>query len=169
MMIFGSKKGLSPLIAAVLLIVVVVGIGAVVTGMVREQVTQDKQTIQKTSTDIDCSTQVVINVPTFNDDFLICLGATGYVTATIENTGSLEVDELQLKVFGDAGFYDNDSITGSSIAPGQVLSNFIMDYDAGVVGNVQEVLIIPKKKVTGSSHKIYCGEAQLRFADIEPC
>ncbi|MBW2964455.1 hypothetical protein KY363_03260 [Candidatus Woesearchaeota archaeon] len=41
-----SKKGLSPLIAAVLLIVVVVGIGAVVTGMIRGLVSDNQKTIK---------------------------------------------------------------------------------------------------------------------------
>ena len=40
-----NKKAISPLIASVLLIVVVVGIGAVVTGIVRNYVTENKQTI----------------------------------------------------------------------------------------------------------------------------
>ncbi len=165
-MVFDSKKGLSPLIAAVLLIVVVVGIGAVVTGIVREQISQDKQTIEKKSTNIECSTEVEINVPTYEDDFMICKG-TDYVNFTIENTGSIEVDELQVKVFGATGFADNDSIIPGGMTPGQVNSTVIVGHSG--VGSVEEVFIVPKKKVTGSSDKIYCPEAQLRFADIDDC
>jgi len=165
-MVFGSKKGLSPLIASVLLIVVVVGIGAVVTGIVRNYVSENKQVIEKTSTDTDCSTQVEIEVPTINDDFMICLG-TNTVNFTIENTGSMFVDEFQVKVFGDTGFDDVDGVLPDGLAPGQVNTSVVVSHAA--VGNVQEVLIVPKKKVTGSSNKIFCSEAQLRFAGIDTC
>ncbi|MBN1544415.1 hypothetical protein JW898_03045 [Candidatus Woesearchaeota archaeon] len=165
-MVFCSKKGLSPLIASVLLIVVVVGIGAVVTGIVRNYISENKQVIEKTSTDTDCSTQVEVEVPRINDDFLICLGVNT-VNFTIENTGSMFVDEFQVKVFGDAGFDDADGVLPEGLAPGQVNSSVIVSHAA--VGNVQEVYIIPKKKVTGSANKIYCSDAQLRFADIADC
>lgn len=163
-----SKRGLSPLIAAVLLIVVVVGIGAVVTGIVRSQVTSDKQTIEKTSVDIDCSTQVEIDVPMLNDDFMICQGS-GYVNFTLENSGSLLVDEIQVKVFGDAGFAENDSLLTTGLEPGAVESRFIAGFNTADVGNVEEVFIIPKKKVIGGTGRIYCSEAQLRFTNIVTC
>jgi hypothetical protein len=163
-----SRKALSPLIAAVLLIVVVVGIGAVVTGIVRSQVTADKQTIEKKSVDIDCSTLVEIDVPTLNDDFMICTG-TGYVNFTLENSGTILVDEIQIKVFGDAGFADNDSLLTTGLEPGAVESQFIAAFNIADVGNVEEVFIIPKKKVVGGNSRIFCSEAQLRFTDISPC
>jgi len=167
-MVFNSKKGLSPLIAAVLLIVVVVGIGAVVTGIVREQVTHDKQTIERSSTDIQCTTEVRIEVPTYLDDFMICLGAD-YVNVTMENTGALEIDDFQLKVFGDAGFAENSSFNDSVLGIGQVFSNTMAYFDNSNVGNVIDIVIIPKKKVTGQSNKIFCSEASLKFSNIETC
>ena len=58
-----NKRGVSPLIAAVLLIVVVVGVGAVVTGIVRNYVTSGKQTIQSKAGDIKCGAEIDISVP----------------------------------------------------------------------------------------------------------
>jgi FlaG/FlaF family flagellin (archaellin) len=167
-MITSSKKGLSPLIAAVLLIVVVVGIGAVVTGIVRNQITADKQTIERTSTDVECSTNVEIDVPTYLDDFRICLGSD-YVNFTIENTGSMTVDEFQMKVFGDAGFAQNDTLISTGLEPGQTEANYIAYYDDTSVGTVEQVMIVPKKKVTGETNKVFCSEAQLKFVDISDC
>jgi hypothetical protein len=167
-MVIHSKKGLSPLIAAVLLIVVVVGIGAVVTGIVRTQVTEDAQTITKTSKDVECSTLVQINVPTYEDDFRLCLGSN-YVNFTIENTGSVAVEEFQIKVFGTGGFAENDSIIPTGLDQGQVEPNYLAYYDNTGVGTVEEVFIIPKKRVTGQTSKIHCNEARLKFADISNC
>lgn len=168
MVMFHSRKAVSPLIAAVLLIVVVVGIGAVVAGIVRNYVTENKQTIQKTAKDTECSTGVQLNVPTYLDEYMICLGAD-YVNVTIENTGTSEVDSLQLKVFGASGFAENDSIAGSGLVPGQTASNFIMGYSAAAVGAVSEVFIVPKKKVTGQTNQIFCTEAKIKFVDIRNC
>jgi flagellin-like protein len=170
-MVFDSKKGVSPLIAAVLLIVVTVGIGAVVTGIIRSQVTSDKQTIEKTSTDVDCSTQVQINVPVYNDQFRICYTAenTGTVNFTLENIGSMEIDDLQVKVYGETGFTDADNVLPTGLAPGQTNISVLASYTA--VGTLQEIHIVPKKKVTAAANKIYCGEAALKFAktDLNTC
>jgi len=163
-----SKRGLSPLIAAVLLIVVVVGIGALVAGIVREQVTSDKETIDRTSIGIDCSTQIDAEIPKIEDRVLICLGAN-YINLTIENTGSARIDEFQIKVFGDAGFADNDTIIESGLEPGDLESNYIAGFDGAAVGNVQQVMIVPKLKVPGSTQRQYCSDAQLKLADIDPC
>jgi flagellin-like protein len=168
-MVFCSKKGVSPLIAAVLLIVVTVGIGAVMTGIVRSQVTSDKQTIEKTSTDVDCSTQVQINVPVYNDQFRICYTAST-VNFTLENTGSIEIDDLQVKVYGDAGFDDVDSVLPGGLAQGQ--TNISVNASYSGVGSIQEVHLVPKKKVTAAANKIYCGEAALKFSLLDmhtPC
>jgi FlaG/FlaF family flagellin (archaellin) len=166
---FRSKKGLSPLIAAVLLIVVVVGIGAIVMNIVRGQVTSNKQIIERTSTDIECSTLMQITVPVYDDDFLMCIDSTNNVTNfTLENIGSIDVDNLQVKVFGDTGFDDIDDVLPSGLAPGQVNNTISVGY-AGSVGTVEEIFIIPKKSVSGMSNKIYCTEAQLKFVDIASC
>ncbi|MFH1064401.1 MAG: hypothetical protein V1729_04940, partial [Candidatus Woesearchaeota archaeon] len=117
-MVFKSKKGLSPLIAAVLLIVVVVGIGAVVTSMVREKVTDDKKTITKTSSTVDCATQVNIKISKLESDDLICKGPN-YINVTIENIGT-DVDGFQLKVFGADGFVQNDSMMDAGLARGKL-------------------------------------------------
>lgn len=164
-----NKKALSPLIAAVLLIVVVVGIGAVVTGIVRNYVQENKQTITKTAKDVECSTSIQLNVPVFQDDFRICLGSN-YVNFTLENIGTQPVDDIQVKVFGSSGFADNDSgILSTPLNVGQTLSNFSVYYDTTGVGLVQEVYIVPKKKVTGQTNQIFCNEAKLRFVDINNC
>ncbi|MBW2966861.1 hypothetical protein KY362_00075 [Candidatus Woesearchaeota archaeon] len=162
------RKAMSPLIAAVLLMVVVVGIGAVVTGIVRNQVTSDKQVIERTTTDIDCSTQVEIVVPTVNDDFLICVGSD-YVNFTVENSGSIQVDDLQVKIFGADGFTSNDSVMANGLEVGQVYINDSIGFASAETGAIEEVHLIPRKKVTGESNKIFCSEAMLRFADVSTC
>jgi len=151
------------------MIVVVVGLGAIITGIVRNYVSDNRQVIEKTATDVECSTQVQISVPTYNDAFRIC-NQSNSINFTLENTGSMLVDDIQVKVFGTAGFKDVNDVMPSGLAPGQVNMSLSAQYDASV-GALQEVHIIPVKKVTASTNRIYCNEAALKFSssDISPC
>ncbi len=154
------------------MIVVVVGLGAVITGIIRNYVSDNKQVIERTATDVDCATQVQILVPKFNDAFMICHNASTYnISFTLENTGSMAVDELQVKVFGEDGFQDFDGLMPNGLAPGQVQTNLNVTYTVATVGAIQQVQIIPKKKVEASANKIYCSESGLTFSvsDISPC
>ncbi len=169
-----SKKGLSPLIAAVLLIVVVVGIGAVVTGIVRNYVTENKQTITEKASDMKCGVEVSLNVPTVADTLLICNDtANMLINVTLENTGSADIDDIQLKVFGTSGFAANDTAwTTDSTVTGTFESGDtkkLSMYWDGTVGELQQIKIVPRVKVVGRSDKAYCTDAALTFSDFVGC
>ncbi|MFC1741943.1 hypothetical protein ACFL3V_05385 [Nanoarchaeota archaeon] len=169
-----SKKGLSPLIAAVLLIVVVVGIGAVVTGIVRNYVTENKQTITEKASDMKCGIEVNVDIPTVADELRICHNTTNYhVKFTLENTGSATIDDLQVKFFGTGGFDANDTVvTQSTLADpdGSYDSGnteeFTVVYDNAAVGTLQQVKIVPRVKVVGRSDKAYCTDAGLTYTEF---
>lgn len=169
-----TKKGLSPLIAAVLLIVVVVGIGAVVTGIVRNYVTDNKQTITEKASDMKCGVEVDLTVPVVNEVLKMCHNSTAnYIKFTIENTGTAVVDDLQVKFFGASGFETNDTVGTNTpsfgsdgMAIGETLE-FNMTYTAGTVGTLQQINIVPRVKVTGRSTKAYCTDSSLTFTDFE--
>ncbi len=161
-----SKKGLSPLIAAVLLIVVVVGIGAVVTGMIRGMVTENKATIDSKSDEMVCSRDVVIGVLNVNSNPQICMG-TDYVYAILENTGSATIDDFQLKVFGTTGIHTNESVNDTvNFAPGSSLE---FNATFASVGAVQQVKIIPKLKKSGESGYNYCADTGITYESLEDC
>lgn len=167
-MVFNSKKGLSPLIAAVLLIVVVVGIGAVVTGMVREKVTEDKDTISKTSSTVDCATQVNIKISKIEGDTLICKGSD-FINFTIENVGSVDIDDFQLKVFGAEGFVQNDSVMEGGLERGKLAFNYIAYFDSATTGAVSEISLIPKIRVAGFSEATLCTDSAIKYAGMSDC
>lgn len=168
-----SRKGLSPLIAAVLLIVVVVGIGAVVTGIVRNYVTENKQTITEKASDMKCGIEVSLNVPTVNDELLVCNDtANKFINITLENTGSAAIDDIQLKVFGTSGFAANDTAwtgSGQTTAFASGDTKKLQLYWTGTVGELQQIKIVPRVKVVGRSDKAYCTDAALTFSDFVSC
>jgi len=168
-----SKKGVEPLIAAVLLIVVVVGIGAVVTGIVRNYVTENKQTILEKASDMKCGVEVGINIPTVADVLRICrdTGNTS-IAFTLENAGSATIDQLQVKFFGAGGFGANDAVfIGSNVSNFQPGNTWVFNVSkpAAATGALEQVKIVPRVKVVGRSEYAYCTDAALTFTDISPC
>jgi len=165
-----SKKGVEPLIAAVLLIVVVVGIGAVVTGIVRNYVTENKQTITEKASDMKCGVEVAINVPVVADVLRICNAtATTSINFTLENTGSSAIDELQVKFFGGSSFDAVDTaLNGDDLQPGETRMIGAV-YSTGIGMPLQQVKIVPRVKVVGRTDKAYCTDAALTFTDVPNC
>ncbi|MBW2996938.1 hypothetical protein KY349_01205 [Candidatus Woesearchaeota archaeon] len=168
-----SKKGLSPLIAAVLLIVVVVGIGAVVTGIVRNYVTEGKQTITEKASDMKCGVEISIDVPVVADELRIC-NWSNKIQFTLDNSGSSDIDDLQVKVFGTAGFDANDTAWTDSPTQTAVFETgdtviLNITFDDTAVGDIQQVKIVPRVRVVGRTDKAYCTDASLTFADFLSC
>jgi FlaG/FlaF family flagellin (archaellin) len=164
-----SKKGVEPLIAAVLLIVVVVGIGAVVTGIVRNYVTENKQTITEKASDMKCGVEVMINVPTVADELRICYNASSkFVKFTLENAGSSAIDQLQVKFFTDAGFAALDTVLNSTLQNNyQPGSTYVFNVTNTASGTLQQIKIVPRVKVVGRSEYAFCTDAALTFTDVQ--
>ncbi len=170
---WNSRKGVEPLIAAVLLIVVVVGIGAVVTGIVRNYVTENKQIITEKASDMKCGIEVALTVPTVQDQLRICHNASNQtVIFTLENTGSSTIDELQVKFFGTSGFEAYDTVlANNSMSEFTVgaTKQFSVVYTTGTVGTLQQVRLVPRVKVVGRSEKAFCTDAALTYTDFPTC
>jgi hypothetical protein len=172
-----NKKGIEPLIASILLIVVVVGIGAVVTGIVRNFVSENKQTIIEKSSDLKCGTEVQIEIPTVADAYKICkynIDSTHVgLFFMLQNTGSATINDMQVKVFGMSGFVSNDTIFNTTLALNGFTvgstTTFNVSYNNATTGVLQEVKIIPRISVAGRTDKAFCTDSGLSFGDLATC
>ncbi|MFH1064090.1 MAG: hypothetical protein V1729_03350 [Candidatus Woesearchaeota archaeon] len=166
---FKSKRALSPLIASVLLIVVVVGIGAVVTSMLRGMVQENKQTIESKSDQISCSSDVMVEVIRIDGISQICKGA-GYIDVVLENAGG-EIDDFQLVVVGTTGIYTNDSIMGGKVfARGQAMElNGTFDTSVVASGNVIQAKFVPKLKKKSGGGFNYCFDVAIVATTMDDC
>ena len=172
-----NKRGVSPLIAAVLLIVVVVGVGAVVTGIVRNYVTSGKQTIQSKSGDIKCGAEVDISVPTVANAIRICVDEAGAtLNFTMDITGSANIDGLQVKMFSASSVWSNDTVYPLDPAvPGTYLTTPVVTSGATVTysvplpaafdtaAEIAEAQIVPRIQVVGRADLAYCVDSALKF------
>ncbi|MBW2996937.1 hypothetical protein KY349_01200 [Candidatus Woesearchaeota archaeon] len=164
---FNSKKALSPLIAAVLLIVVVVGIGAVVVGMTRGMVSDNQDTISQTDDRMSCSRDVVIQILKLDRDPQICKGSN-YINVVIENIGTVDIEDFQLLTYGTTGVYNNESIGAGTLSKGGALE-LNATYDTAQVGTLQQAKFIPKLKKSGATGYHFCSEVALKYEDINDC
>lgn len=138
--ILSSKKGVSPLIATILLIAFAVALGSVVMNW-------------GLNLNIGKSGDVCRNVEikTRNIDAAeACFGGfgqNGYLNFIIDNTGSVDVNGLAIWVIGDKGtrLFDLENIL---IKKGSLYDKKDKEvtYDFATFGNIKQVQFIPKVK-----------------------
>jgi len=110
-----NKKGVSPLIATVLLLLVAMGIGALVWGFMQEFVQEQTSTAATTSTELaECSkASFKITSCAYTDD-------ANHVLIKLENTGSIDINDFWVNVQYSDGTASqtldtNDLLAGSFV------------------------------------------------------
>lgn len=161
-----SKKALSPLIAAVLLIVIVVGIGAVVMGIVRGFVSENKATMQSKADSMSCSRDVNVNLVDIDGVWQMCKGPD-YIYAIVDNAGAIDVDDFQLVVMATSGFYSNDSISTSISQGASVELNGT--FKGVAQADILQAKFVPKLKQSGATGYHYCSDVAVKYEGIQDC
>ena len=138
-MIFISKKGVSPIIATVLLIAFAVSLGSVIMtwGL----------NFRNIKSGDDCSrVSIAINSLDGNDVCLFEAGAAGYMNFAMANRGDIDIGGIVVWVVGqkEAKFFDIDTDTkkGESFST----SERQISYNPSELGPVLQVQFIPKIK-----------------------
>lgn len=156
-----NKRGVSPLIATVLLISFAVALGSVVLNWGRNL------DISKPG---DMCSAVSIKIRNINA-FEACYSGSGqnmYIKFILDNPGSVDVDGLAIWIIGEKGtklIDQNDAI----IKSGQLLEikdSKIM-YDFSNYGKIKQVQFIPKVKTKDSIE--ICSRNAVKTDNIGPC
>jgi flagellin-like protein len=132
------KKAVSPLIATVLLVMIVVSIGAAVMVVIQGLSDEQIKNIETQQDILACGTDVKINLFKADSKYRVCINDTatdanrGNITLLMENAGQKDITGFRVVVLGDDGFnttvYDNDEL-----AKGQ-LKGFRFQF-SGTVGD----------------------------------
>ncbi len=109
-----NKKGVSPLIATVLLIAFTVALGAVVMNWGRSYVTETAEKV-KTSSDIElsCEQDVGIDWISISDVPQLCYGgegSAGFIFFMVKNIETTDIESLGMNVIGTINVLSNSSI-----------------------------------------------------------
>ena len=163
-----SKRGVSPLIATVLLIAFAVALGAVVMNWASNFVKQQTQRAEDTTnTKLGCALRVSLKIAEIDSVPQLCYGGggdEGYIAIRLNNDDETNsIDGLSVSVGGEIDIYNNDSIT-TSIPVG--LSGFLnMTYSYSSHGKIKSIIIVPKITIGGALTT--CGGSKLQKSGSE--
>jgi len=161
-----SKKGVSPLIATVLLIAFAVALGAVVMNWGKTYVEDQADKVgTKGDKDLACTSDVDLAWFQRNNVDQVCYGAN-YVLFTLENTGDKAISGMKLVIDGNTDIFTNSSFYNESFAVGSI-KKFNRTYDNATYGIPQEIRIIPNVEV--NQEDTVCIEAALKKSDPTVC
>lgn len=159
--ISSSKKGVSPLIATILLIAFAVALGSVVMNWGLSL------NLGKSS---DACRNVEIEVKNINgiESCFGGFGQNGYINFIIDNTGSIDISGLAIWIVGDKGtrLFDLDSIM---VKKGSLYDkkDKEVSYDFSQFGNIKQVQFIPKVMI-GQTTEI-CPKNAVKAEKIGVC
>lgn len=176
MKLFSSKKGVSPLIATVLLIAFAVALGAVVMNWGRGYV-EDTAAFarEKSDTEVKCSMDVRMSIGKLDKEQVICYNVTdiedpnenGTVYFLLENGPSVELEGLQVRLIGN-GTNDPFIAELENLTIKKAYSRYInVTYDDDELEHIKQIKIIPQIKSQGKL--IYCPDNALTIDDLEEC
>ncbi len=172
-MLLRGKKAISPIIAAVLLVVVVVSLGAAVMSLVRNYMTEGEEQVNVEKESIKCGRDTSIELVLVNENYQICNGTDpddtdlASLNFMVENTGTTDVLDMQVRIVGTKGIFKNDSVLNESYTlkmGGVVLVN--MSYDPESVGRFRQVKIVPRINLPGITEHAYCSDSGIEIESI---
>ncbi|MBS3105628.1 hypothetical protein J4234_05200 [Candidatus Woesearchaeota archaeon] len=159
--IFSSKKGVSPLIATVLLIAFAVALGSVVMNWGLNL------NIGK-SADMCRNVEIKLRNIDMSEVCFGGFGPRGYVNFIIDNTGTIDINGLAVWIVGEKGtmLFDLDNIL---IGKGSLYDKKDKEviYDFSAFGNIKQVQFIPKVR-SGQSTEI-CPKNAIKADKIGAC
>jgi len=127
-----NKRGLSPLIATILLIAFAVALGAVVMNIGRSTILPDSGSSIFTLLEIGGAKQIC-----YFDK-----GTESLLEFTIKNKGMAEISDLQLSLVGKRDIINTDDLLKQPIKKVEV-RKVMVKYDGITIGQLNKVIITP--------------------------
>lgn len=155
-----SKKGISPLVATVLLLFVAILLGILVMNWGRAQLEEASE----------CTVDVGISFVELNKKPQICYSGSssnGAITFIVENGVSTEVSSLQLRIIGTKDIYITE-LPDSEIDKGYSLMRTV-PYDFNLFGDIRQIRLVPKIILLPNKEPLLCVEQALVIEEISPC
>jgi flagellin-like protein len=158
---FLDKRGVSPLIATVLLISFAVALGSVVLNWGRNL---------DTSNPGEACSDVSITLRSIND-LQVChagTGQNGYINFIVDNLGNKNIDGLGIWITGEKGT-DLLDFNEFSIKVNELLSinDRSVKYDFNTYGDIKDIQFFPKIKKESSLE--LCARSSVKADNIGPC
>lgn len=112
MLKFFNKKGVSPIIASVLLVVITIAIGATTMAFIRSLTDSNIETAKTQGAKITCGSEVSLEIPIVSNKYQICYNnGTGAMKVLLHNIGSKEIKGFSMTVILNGSIQTTDLIT----------------------------------------------------------
>ncbi len=172
---FMNKKAVSPLIATVLLVMIVVSIGAAVMVVIQGVYQEQEGTIQTQQQFIKCGVDVETKVLSVNDKYRVCWeqygeNNGGKFAIQLENTGIKDISDWRFRVIGNTIIDGNGDFEG--LDKGTV-DSFEFNFTE-VSGNVSKIQLMPQIPGSQQNPIVTCNEPNLEWdgddlSDLDNC
>ncbi len=160
-----NKKGISPLIATVLLIAFAVALGAVVMNWGRTYTQDQIDTAAKRSDEeLECGLDIELKIKEVaGEPQLFYTNSTGNLTFMLENVGRKTINSIKVIIIGQNGEDINiTDIPDSKIISGGILKKDVIYTNA----SIDQVTFVPYLNTTGSTEPTLCTRNKLEEDDI---
>ena len=160
-----NKKGLSPMVATLLLIAFAIALGLVVMSWGKGYI-EEKAEFVAGSQDMSACKVIRMNVIQVAGADKICYDTSDYtISVFLENGPESAVSNMQARIIGTGGVHTVDSILGKPIGK-DAARDVVFSYPQ-VVGEIQQVKLIPK--VGKGDQASLCPEAAVVLESVNPC
>ena len=170
---FNNKKAVSPIIAAVLLVVITIAIGATTMAFIRSLADTNLESANEQATRISCGSDLTLKIPVVNNVYKICYNSsTGSIDATLHNTGTKDVKGFQMTVIFNNGTATTNSSTGVSISKNTYQKMSFVPYGGNAtVSEIAQWRIEPKIQGAPGKGDTVCADVAIvrDKAEIETC
>ena len=154
-----GKKGISPLMATILLLVLAIGLDILVMNWGRATLEENAR----------CSVDLGLKIIELDRQLQICVGGSGengYIAFIVENGPIVDISELQFRAIGTKSIYMTE-VPESNIPRGYPLEK-TLPYNFDLFGNPQQFKLTPKIELF-PGEEISCPEQALTIENIRRC
>lgn len=170
---FLHKKAVSPIIAAVLLVVITIAIGATTMAFIRSLTDTNLQKATESTAKISCGSEIDLEIPLVKDEYKICYYEDGTFNVLLHNTGNVDVKGFDITLI-----LNNGSITTNNFDNINLLQNTY--YQANLTPlntvvnatvDVAQWRVEPKIRKDAGKELMVCTDSAIvrEVEDIELC
>jgi len=162
------KRGVSPLIATVLLIAFSVALGAIIMSWGRSFVTTQTDTVgSQSAQEMRCSLDVAVDWLIIGDEYQVCHGSRG-VNVTVQNVGNIDITGIKIQAIDSSGMTFNGQ-GNRTLSPGDAYRFDVVLSEAGGISDVRQITVMPMIDVQGSAIDRFCTNARIEVEEIGYC
>jgi hypothetical protein len=158
-----GNRGISPLMATVLLILLSVGLGAAVMSWGEEYIEERAefvQGVQETITTCDLVSFAVVSIGGVQQ---FCLDGTT-LKGLIDNGLDADISDFHARVIAEQGIFVQESLLDMALTRGSAVP---VAFSIGELGSVQQVKLIPK--ILSGGQQVVCTKQSVLVENIESC